>query len=744
MNNNMNRGGRSYRQGYGGRGRNGFGGRGHGRTSASGSGRWNDQGRGRGRRGRGGVRGGGYTNYSNNSNGGSYIHNIGISGNPSSTSFAVAVQGCSHGELDSIYEAIDAYRRRGREVGEEGGGGDDRLAENSNSNDNPPPRSHNKNNVDVLLCCGDVQTLRNVHDFHSLAVPAKYKTMGDFHAYYSGQKVAPILTIMIGGNHEASNYLQELHYGGWVAPNIYYLGAAGVVNLCKTRKGENDGDEDVVSVLRIAGISGIYKSNHFTLGRYEMPPYDNDSLRSVYHTREVDVRRMRAMVSSSASSKSSTTTPPRRTLDIMITHDWPRGIAHHGNVSQLLQQKPFFRQEVEQNELGSPAHEDLLYALKPRYWFAAHLHVKFEALVRHDDNGGEDGILQTTSATDVIETTSYSEKPDGSNATTTFTPTGPSAVNTTVTTEFIGMESNDGICPTPGDSNVESLTDQMTRFLSLDKCLPKRRHIQITHVEPSSSRVAVASPMEGGAASNCSSNDPWLEYDATWLAILRRTHGWTKRTRSRVVVPNDVVIITKAEEEDVTKRFELHRDDGDVECSSTSYPLTIPQNFVMTTPPFDPTTGNRTYGPPPSMIGNPQTDRLLSILELDHQITVPFVSGALYQSSNVAIGQPLCVSRQLIPSAAMYYNRTHATNIRGFEDENEIDLDDDLHENKGLPNDACIERNQTTTASEGNMHHDPGEIELDELEDDDGAADDTVVCFVPPPSYSAKKPRTNS
>ena len=74
--------------------------------------------------------------------------------------------------------------------------------------------------IDVLLCCGDVQTLRNADDIHSLNVPPKYKKMGDFHAYFSGQKVAPILTIVIGGNHEASNYLQELHYGGWVAPNI--------------------------------------------------------------------------------------------------------------------------------------------------------------------------------------------------------------------------------------------------------------------------------------------------------------------------------------------------------------------------------------------------------------------------------------------------------------------------------------------------------------------------------------------
>ena len=45
-----------------------------------------------------------------------------------------------------------------------------------------------------------------------------------FYKYYSGEKKAPVLTICIGGNHEASNHMQELPYGGWVAPNIFYLG----------------------------------------------------------------------------------------------------------------------------------------------------------------------------------------------------------------------------------------------------------------------------------------------------------------------------------------------------------------------------------------------------------------------------------------------------------------------------------------------------------------------------------------
>ena len=55
--------------------------------------------------------------------------------------------------------------------------------------------------------------------------------MNSFRRYYSGEAKAPCLTIFVGGNHEASNYLWELYYGGWAAPNIYFLGYAGVVRF---------------------------------------------------------------------------------------------------------------------------------------------------------------------------------------------------------------------------------------------------------------------------------------------------------------------------------------------------------------------------------------------------------------------------------------------------------------------------------------------------------------------------------
>lgn len=62
----------------------------------------------------------------------------------------------------------------------------------------------------MLLVCGDVQTHRNKHDMFNMSCPIKYLSMGTFYKYYEGKEAAPCLTIFIGGNHEASNYLREM------------------------------------------------------------------------------------------------------------------------------------------------------------------------------------------------------------------------------------------------------------------------------------------------------------------------------------------------------------------------------------------------------------------------------------------------------------------------------------------------------------------------------------------------------
>jgi lariat debranching enzyme len=238
-------------------------------------------------------------------------------------SVKVAVVGCCHGELDTIYTKITTL----------------------------PDHLH----PELLIICGDFQSLRTESDFSSIAMPDKYKRLGDFHEYYTGKKKAPVLTIFIGGNHECGDYLTQLPHGGWVAPQIWYMGFSGIVWF----KG-----------LRIAGISGIYKDFDFYQQRLETTPLVGRAVRSVYHTRFEDVLQMLLI----------------RDLNVncFISHDWPVGIVYHGDMEKLLRRKPFFRGDIEKGQLGNPWYMTLLNQLMPNYWFSAHLHVKFEATVNHE------------------------------------------------------------------------------------------------------------------------------------------------------------------------------------------------------------------------------------------------------------------------------------------------------------------------------------------------------------------------
>lgn len=63
----------------------------------------------------------------------------------------VAVEGCAHGELEIIYDAIL------------------RLQEIEGKK------------IDILICCGDFQSTRNLNDLHCMAVPDKYKDICTFY-----------------------------------------------------------------------------------------------------------------------------------------------------------------------------------------------------------------------------------------------------------------------------------------------------------------------------------------------------------------------------------------------------------------------------------------------------------------------------------------------------------------------------------------------------------------------------------
>ena len=81
------------------------------------------------------------------------------------------MEGCGHGALDAIYQHL-----RDLEV------------------------KHNYL-VDVLLMCGDFQAIRNHRDMQCMAVPQKYRQLGDFHKYVpisSWNDIVSLINLSLG------------------------------------------------------------------------------------------------------------------------------------------------------------------------------------------------------------------------------------------------------------------------------------------------------------------------------------------------------------------------------------------------------------------------------------------------------------------------------------------------------------------------------------------------------------------
>ncbi|KHJ89325.1 lariat debranching enzyme domain protein [Oesophagostomum dentatum] len=382
----------------------------------------------------------------------------------------LAVAGCAHGEMDKIYEVLaEIEKDKGYKF-------------------------------DMLICCGDYQAVRNYGDLHHMHVNEKYRSLQTFYKYYSGEKTAPILTVFVGGNHEASGYLAELPNGGWVAPNIYYMGFANVIRFAG---------------LRIAGLSGIFNGKEFNRGHYERPPYkEHGDVVSSYHVRNLDVWRLKQL----RPADDDTTSNP---IDIMISHDWPAGIVDFGDKERLLKIKPFFSDDISSGKLGNPSTMQLLYDIRPRYWFAAHLHVAFAALVPHE---GKDGA--------------------------------------------------------PGA--------EPTRFLALDKPIPRRQFIQAVELD-----IPEEAEMK-------------LSYDQQWLAILRNTDSFTSTSRSNAYLPSAHV--------SDTERWDFRPTEEELSAISNLGDLSIPDNFQQTATPLKEDTPEARRAQSSPYFRNPQTAEFCSWL----------------------------------------------------------------------------------------------------------------------------------
>ncbi|KAG8162490.1 hypothetical protein KVR01_008255 [Diaporthe batatas] len=502
----------------------------------------------------------------------------------------VAVEGCGHGTLNAIYAAVTAA-------------------------------SHARGwpGVDVLIICGDFQSTRNGHDVEVMSVPAKYRVLGDFHEYYSGTRTAPYLTLFIAGNHEAAAYLWELYYGGWVAPNIYYMGAANVLR---------------VGPLRIAGLSGIWKGFDYRKPHLERLPFSRDDIKSFYHVREFDVRRLLQI---------------KEQVDVGLSHDWPRGIEKHGDVQQLYRTRPMWKEESLDGSLGSPAAEYVMDRLRPAFWFSAHMHWKFAAVRTYPPPSqavGLDGTAEIAPSEGALPGPPTQEAPVGNpneidldmdddedsappaldqndgtaakdeqaGATSTVTDELRSQLPASFTQQpkpkpFAGPKR------TPGQPVPPTITNTTVRFLALNKCEPGRDFLQLCGIHPvdmattddaSARPESTPLPHQGRFA---------LQYDPEWLAITRHFHQYLSIGERTAQVAAD------EGEEAYAPRLAEERawvEDKVVRAGK----LPVPQNFAQTAPALDGGADQKLWelhsGIQPQEHTNPQTVAFCALLDVEN------------------------------------------------------------------------------------------------------------------------------
>ena len=172
----------------------------------------------------------------------------------------------------------------------------------------------------------------------------------------------------------------------------------------------------------------------------------------------------------------------------------------------------------------------LLKTLKPSWWFAAHLHVKFEAVVKHGTQGQQEESVEKVDNPDEIAIEFDEEdKPEQCAA-------NPDEI---VLDDDVEPVIATGTAPVPQQTYSE------TQFLALDKCLPKRAFLEVRSL-PIQARIDdrrmtqvidILAPHDSPLSTNSDGLPCKLTYDPEWLAITRAFDQYFSRSRVQVSFP---------------------------------------------------------------------------------------------------------------------------------------------------------------------------------------------------------------
>ncbi|KAI0628937.1 lariat debranching enzyme, C-terminal domain-containing protein [Trametes polyzona] len=253
----------------------------------------------------------------------------------------------------------------------------------------------------------------------------------------------------------------------------------------------------------------------------------------------------------------------------------------------------------------------LLHTLHPQWWFSTHLHCRFEATVVHGPPGGEEAPEAPKAATSAERTNpdeiSIDDEDEG--------PAPPAASGASAASAALPAIASPGaiqikpeVPRNPDEITLDDEEDEVeapppppparatTRFLALDKCLPRRKFLEVIDVD-------APMPSPSGA--------PVLAFDPEWLAITRAFHSYMSLSRTQATYPDEESARAAVQEslDWVSSHLLAKAPNGVLKVEDV-------QQFAMTAPGPAP---DEPRAPPP-YCPNPQTAALCAMLQIENKV----------------------------------------------------------------------------------------------------------------------------